>query len=104
MVLMHHEGQCWVLVDITLRMLKPRELYRAQGFPETYQFEEVSDLALLFANGQQATQDPLALPRIPLSNTSQVRMCGNSVSPPMAAALARANFARGGQRPEQRAA
>ncbi len=29
----------WVLVDITLRMLKARELYRAQGFPESYVIE-----------------------------------------------------------------
>ncbi len=43
-------------------MLKPQELYRAHGFAKTYQFEEVSDPALLFANGQQATQDPPALP------------------------------------------
>ncbi len=30
-----HAGQWWVLVDITLRMLKPVELFRAQGFPRT---------------------------------------------------------------------
>lgn len=93
MVLMQHAGQWWVLVDITLRMLKPRELYRAQGFPNDYQFEEIPDPALLFADGQQTTADPLSLPRIPLSTTAQVRMCGNSVCPPVAEALARANFA-----------
>lgn len=93
MVLMQHAGQWWVLVDITLRMLKPRELYRAQGFPNDYQFEEIPDPALLFADGKQTTTDPLALPRISLSTTAQVRMCGNSVCPPVAEALARANFA-----------
>lgn len=32
-------------------------------------------------------------PEIPLTATGQVRMCGNSVSPPQAEALVRANFA-----------
>ncbi len=93
MVLMQHAGQWWVLVDITLRMLKPRELYGAQGFPTGYQFEEIPDPALLFNDGKQATSNPLALPRIALSTTAQVRMCGNSVSPPVAEALVRSNFA-----------
>ncbi|QKV52362.1 DNA cytosine methyltransferase [Comamonas antarctica] len=92
LVLMWHAEQWWVLVDITLRMLKPRELYRAQGFPEGYQITEIPDPALLFIDGQQAGH-PLALPRVPLTATAQVRMCGNSVSPPVAEALVSANFA-----------
>lgn len=91
-VLMAHGSQLWVLVDITLRMLKPRELYRAQGFPSAYRIEEIPDPALLFRGGVQAA-DPLAVPRIALTTTAQVRMCGNSVSPPLAEALVRANFA-----------
>lgn len=47
--------------------------------------------ALLFKDGKQAAH-PLQVPRIPLSATAQVRMCGNSVSPPQAEALVRANF------------
>ncbi len=90
-VLMRHNGQWWVLVDITLRMLKPLELFRAQGFPSTYVIDQIPDPSALFANGVQAA-DPLEIPRIPLTGTAQVRMCGNSVSPPMAAALVRANF------------
>lgn len=93
MVLMQHAGQLWVLADITLRMLKPRELYRAQGFPEHYQIDEIPNPAHLFCDGKQVAQDPLSLPRIPLSATAQVRMAGNSVSPPAAAALVKANFA-----------
>jgi DNA (cytosine-5)-methyltransferase 1 len=89
---MCHEGAWWVLVDITLRMLKPRELFNAQGFPARYVIDEIPDPKRLFADGVQAA-DPLALPRIPLSATAQVRMCGNSVSPPVAEALVRANFA-----------
>lgn len=92
LVLMWHASQWWVLVDITLRMLKPRELFRAQGFPEGYHFERVPDPALLFRGGKQAA-DPRDVPLIDLSTTAQVRMCGNSVCPPLAEALARANFA-----------
>lgn len=61
-----------LIVDIGMRMLEPRELYRAQGFPESYQIGPV-------IGGK------------PLPKRAQVRMCGNSVSPPLAAALARAN-------------
>jgi DNA (cytosine-5)-methyltransferase 1 len=92
LVLMWHAGQWWVLVDITLRMLKPRELFRAQGFPRDYHFERVPDPTLLFRGGKQAA-DPREVPLIDLSTTAQVRMCGNSVCPPLAEALARANFA-----------
>lgn len=82
----------WVLVDITLRMLRPRELFRAQGFPEHYIIHEIPDPKLLFKDGVQAA-DPLAIPRIPLTATAQVRMCGNSVSPYQAYALAKTAFA-----------
>lgn len=82
----------WVLVDITLRMLRPRELFRAQGFPEHYIIDEIPDPKLLFKDGTQAA-NPLAVPRIPLTATAQVRMCGNSVSPYQAKALVLANFA-----------
>jgi DNA (cytosine-5)-methyltransferase 1 len=83
----------WVLVDITLRMLVPRELYTAQGFPASYQINEIPDPKHLFVNGRQVEGDPRLLPRIPLSKTAQVRMCGNSVCPPVARALIEANFA-----------
>jgi len=92
LVLAWHAGQWWVLVDITLRMLKPRELYRAQGFPEHYVIDRIPDPRQLFADGEQAG-DPRNVPTVPLSATAQVRMCGNSVCPPVAEALVRANFA-----------
>ena len=66
------EQQQYRIADIGMRMLEPRELYRAQGFRESYQIAPV-------INGK------------PLPKRAQVRMCGNSVSPPLAAALARAN-------------
>lgn len=91
MVLVWHAGSWWALVDITLRMLKPKELFKAQGFPEGYVIHEIPNPALLFKDGKQAAH-PLQVPRIPLTATAQVRMCGNSVSPPQAEALVRANF------------
>ena len=91
-VLVLQNERWYVLVDITLRMLKPRELFNAQGFPENYIIEHIPDPKILFANGKQ-TANPLDVPRIPLSLTAQVRMCGNSVSPYQSFALARANFA-----------
>lgn len=67
------KGEDYAIVDIGMRMLSPRELARAQGFPDTYILDPV-------VNGK------------PLSKSAQVRMIGNSVCPPMAAALVKANF------------
>lgn len=92
MVMMVYDGFLWVLVDITLRMLKARELYRAQGFPDSYIIHEIPDPKLLFKDGVQVA-DPLTVPRVPLSATAQIRMVGNSVAPPQAKALVLANFA-----------
>lgn len=65
--------QIW---DIFMRMLTPRELFRAQGFPDSYKID-------LNFKGRR------------LSSANQVKMVGNSVSPPCAAELVRANaFAR----------
>lgn len=63
----------YYIVDITLRMLLPKELYKAQGFPDDYIFDRDH-------TGR------------PLTKTAQVRMCGNSVSPPPMVALIRANY------------
>ncbi|WNL63671.1 C-5 cytosine-specific DNA methylase family protein [Aeromonas phage ST4] len=66
-------GDPWVIVDIRLRMLKPRELYRAQGFPDTYIIDRGHD-------GRKFT------------NAQQVRFVGNSVSPLPMAAIVAANY------------
>ena len=71
------KGQTYAIADIGMRMLQPRELFRAQGFPESY----IIDYGLL-PNGSKQK----------LTKTAQVRMCGNSVCPPMAQALVEANF------------
>ncbi|GAA4001916.1 hypothetical protein GCM10022631_10590 [Deinococcus rubellus] len=67
------DGVKYVIYDIGMRMLEPRELYRCQGFPDSY----VIDFSL---RGK------------PLSKAAQVRMCGNSVPPPLVAAIVGAQF------------
>lgn len=73
LVTVHVRGVPHVITDIRLRMLKPAELYRAQGFPPGYIIDRRAD-------------------GTPLSVTEAVRMVGNSVSPPPLAAIARANL------------
>lgn len=72
LVTVHLQGVPYVITDIRLRMLKPSELFRAQGFPAGYIIDRTAD-------GR------------PVTTTAAVRMVGNSVSPPPLAALARAN-------------
>lgn len=66
------EGVDYAIADIGMRMLAPRELYRAQGFPDSYKIE-------IEYRGK------------PLTKTAQVRMVGNSVCPPLAAAIVASN-------------
>ncbi|MFA7346887.1 MAG: DNA cytosine methyltransferase [Desulfurivibrionaceae bacterium] len=67
------KGEEYQIVDIGMRMLSPRELYRAQGFPDDYIIDRDS-------HGK------------PITKTEQVAKCGNSVCPPIAEALVRANM------------
>jgi len=67
-------GEEYEIADIGLRMLAPRELFKAQGFPDNY---------IIGDNPAQG---------LTLTKSSQVRMCGNSVCPPLAAALVLANL------------
>lgn len=67
------KGEPWVIVDITLRMLMPRELYNAQDFPPSYVIDRT-------ATGK------------PLTKTAQVRMAGNSVSPLPMRRIVEANY------------
>jgi DNA (cytosine-5)-methyltransferase 1 len=67
-------GEEYVIVDIGMRMLSPRELFNAQGFPADYQIE-------FDAHNK------------PITKTAQVAKCGNSVCPPLSEALVRANMA-----------
>lgn len=70
-------GVDYVIVDIGMRMLTPRELFLAQGFRDTYVIDP-------FVTRGELSQR--------LTKTAQVRMCGNSVPPHMSAAIAGANF------------
>ncbi|SDG87023.1 DNA (cytosine-5)-methyltransferase 1 [Pseudomonas flavescens] len=73
-------GDPFVIVDIHLRMLKPHELYAAQGFPPNY----------IITHGHDGRE---------FTVSEQVHMCGNSVSPPPMAAIARANNPWGESQP-----
>jgi len=67
-------GEDYEIADIGMRMLTPRELYRTQGFEDSY----IIDQGI---NGK------------PLSKIAQVRMCGNSVSPVLSKAIVETNLA-----------
>ena len=66
-------GEPYKIVDIGMRMLTPRELFKAQGFPDHYDIS-------IGLNGKPATK------------TQQVARCGNSVCPHVVKALVHANF------------
>ena len=66
-------GVLYYIADIGLRMLSPRELYNAMGFPPDYIIDHDAD-------GK------------PYPTTQQVARCGNAVCPPMAAAVVAANL------------
>jgi DNA (cytosine-5)-methyltransferase 1 len=68
------DGETYVIVDIGMRMLRPRELARGQGFPDSY---------VLVGSG-----------------TQQVARVGNSVSPDVAKAVVRANLSNDGDEAE----
>ncbi|VFQ44398.1 s-adenosyl-l-methionine-dependent methyltransferase [Desulfoluna butyratoxydans] len=61
------KGEPWVIVDIGMRMLTPEELMLAQGFPPDYKLGDIS-------------------------KTKKIALIGNSVCPPVAEALVRANY------------
>ena len=66
------DGEVYAIVDIGMRMLTPRELFRAQGFPDGYVI------------------DPHGVDGKPLTKTAQIRACGNAVPPHLAEAVVRA--------------
>jgi DNA (cytosine-5)-methyltransferase 1 len=68
-------GEPYVIADIGMRMLTPRELFRAQGFPDSYRID-------IDVDGRR------------ISKADQVRMCGNSVCPQVAEVLVRKNMER----------
>lgn len=66
-------GVAYYIRDILMRMLTPRELYNAMGFPPDY----------IIDRDYQGNE---------YGKTKQVARCGNAVSPPLAAAVGRAQF------------
>jgi DNA (cytosine-5)-methyltransferase 1 len=77
------DGVTFVVVDIGMRMLTPRELFNLQGFPTDYKIDGYFDTARVGHNG-----GPLW---VPFSKSVQVSCVGNSVCPPVAKALVAAN-------------
>ena len=65
-------GVEYFIFDIGLRMLQPKELYKAQGFPDDYIIDKD-------CNGKE------------YNKTKQVARCGNAVPPPFSKALVMAN-------------
>lgn len=72
-LLLEIDGVLYYIADIGLRMLSPRELYNAMGFPPDY----IIDRDYL---GNE------------YKKSAQVARCGNAVCPPVASALVRANL------------
>jgi DNA (cytosine-5)-methyltransferase 1 len=66
-------GEEYILADVGMRMLTPRELFNAQGFDANYDIEPEFE-------GK------------PLTKTAQIRCVGNSVPPQMADVIARAQL------------
>ena len=79
------KGIVYRIVDIGMRMLQPHELYRAQGFPDWYIIDRDY-------RGKRYSKE------------KQVARCGNSVPPPFAEALVRANLPEMCVNKEERAA
>lgn len=74
-------GAIYAVVDIGMRMLLPRELYRAQGFPDSYIIEVMVPRQI----GRKTVLRPLPA-------DAQNRMCGNSVCPTEARDLVLSQF------------
>ncbi len=72
-ILLMIHGIAYFIVDITLRMLTPKELYSAMGFPPDYIIDRDYE-------GK------------PYLKKDQVARCGNAVCPPLAEAMVRANL------------
>ena len=84
----------FVLVDIGMRMLTPRELANAQGFPADY----ILDPECWY----RTDRGNLKFGRLPKSH--QIAKIGNAVCPPMSEALARANLTKAAGGEERQAA
>lgn len=74
LVIVHIDGEPYVITDIGMRMLQPHELFAAQGFPKNYIIDRVR-------YGRKLTK------------TAQVRLAGNSVCQQLAKAIVAANYA-----------
>jgi DNA (cytosine-5)-methyltransferase 1 len=89
-------GEPWQIVDIGMRMLTPRELFRAQGLPDSYVLTPLVPRTRWKPAGTLGDDPTAAGTRmVPLTATAQIRMCGNSVPPAFAEALVASNYSAG---------
>lgn len=83
--LVYVQGVPYEIVDIGMRMFTPRELFRAQGFPEQY----VIDVWV----PEHFDPDAGRVKKAGWMNkTEQIAACGNSVPPAFSRALVEANY------------
>lgn len=87
------EGQDYQMTDIGMRMLIARELFRAQGFPDSYIIDPVCEYTRTRMKGRGKNRREVTTTYSRrLSGKAQVKMCGNSVCPPLAEQIVRANY------------
>ena len=78
------EGHDYQITDIGMRMLTPREMFNAQGFPQDYKIDIPVDRPHTISASEVVTGKKLGI-------TDQTFLVGNSVCPDVAEAIARAN-------------
>lgn len=85
LVIVTIDGQDFAIVDIGMRMLTPRELFLCQGFPPDYKID-------ITVRVKQKRGRRYVWIEKPITKGAQVRLCGNSVCPPHAESIVRANY------------
>ncbi|SLN55003.1 hypothetical protein PSM7751_02688 [Pseudooceanicola marinus] len=80
LVILDIAGTRYVIAEIGMRMLTPREVFTAQGFPRDYVIEGVWE-----------QDDSGAWDWRSFTKNTQVSCVGNSVCPPVAAAVVKPN-------------
>lgn len=83
LITVHIKGVPYRIYDIRIRMLTPRELFNAQGFPQAYV------IAPWLVAEKRPTKAMLRSQRVAtvakrMSKADSIAMCGNSVPPPFA--------------------
>lgn len=78
LITVHIKGVPYRIYDIRIRMLTPRELFNAQGFPQSYV------IAPWIISVPKARKSDIRTISKRMSKADSIAMCGNSVPPPFA--------------------